>query len=130
MNNTETLTATRIRLFCRLVLASNVMVITWLATTGQEMPAVASIWDKANHFVAFLVLSALLDFSQPRWPFGGVKILLLLAYGLAIELVQYFLPLRYFSLADLLADAVGIVVYISLLPLLRRSPLQRWRYGA
>lgn len=122
------LTDIPVRLSCRLALGINILAITWLATTGQDMPAAASSWDKANHFIAFLVLSALLDFSLPHWPFAGRKILLLLGYGLILELVQYFLPLRHFSVADVLADGVGIIVYISLLPLLRRSFLQRWRY--
>lgn len=34
---------------------------------------------------------------------------MLLAFGLQIEIVQYFLPNREFSLLDVVADGVGIV---------------------
>lgn len=38
------------------------------------------------------------------------KVLILLAFGLQIELVQYFLPNREFSLLDVVADGIGIAM--------------------
>jgi VanZ family protein len=35
----------------------------------------------------------------------------LLGYGLAIEIIQYILPYRSFSLLDLAADAFGLLAY-------------------
>ena len=37
----------------------------------------------------------------------------LLAFGLFIEVVQYFLPYRQFSLLDLAADGIGIWLYVA-----------------
>ena len=62
--------------------------------------------DKANHILAFLVLAGLADLAYPG-PApgrGGGKWLILLAYGLFIETVQYFSPYREFSGWDLVAD--------------------------
>jgi VanZ family protein len=36
--------------------------------------------------------------------------LILLAYGIQIELVQSLLPHRYFSLLDIVADMVGVAI--------------------
>jgi VanZ family protein len=80
---------------------------------------------------AFLVLAALLDFSLPRQEFTLAKAGALLGYGLLIEIVQYFLPFRQFSLLDLAVDALGLAAYALLRPLCRRLPIlrERWQGG-
>lgn len=90
-----------------------------------------TINDKVGHIVAFLLLAFLADFSFPNEGFGWSKILPLLGYGLLIEIIQYFLPYRLFSLLDLAADATGLVVYAWLLPALRYIPAlkSRWESG-
>jgi hypothetical protein len=88
--------------------------------------------DKANHIVAFAVLSWLADvaYSGPArvlasWAFG------LLVFGLFIEITQRFLPYRHFSWLDLGADALGIVLYIVVsrifLAVVPRASLRRQR---
>lgn len=47
------------------------------------------------------------DRELPRWG-------LLLGYGLVIELVQWPLPYREFSWLDLVANVVGVLLYIGL----------------
>jgi VanZ family protein len=71
--------------------------------------------DKANHVLAFAVLAWLADGAFP----GSARTLatwalLLLAYGLFIEVVQRFLPYRQFSWHDLGANGMGILLYLSL----------------
>ena len=39
----------------------------------------------------------------------GAKVAILLAYGIQIEIAQSFVPSRYFSLLDIVADGIGIV---------------------
>jgi VanZ family protein len=112
----------------RLALCAALLAISYLATTGQEYPVVRAISDKINHIAAFCALAFLLDFSFPQSELGVAKILLLLGYGLLIEIVQSFLPHRTASLFDLLADAAGIALYRLALPALKYAPLvcQRW----
>ena len=71
--------------------------------------------DKANHVLAFLVLAGLADLAYPG-PAPGRgrgKWVSLLAYGLFIETAQYFLPYREFSGWDLVADGIGIWLYVA-----------------
>lgn len=92
----------------------NILIISALAfLPGEEVPTL-SVWDKANHFIAFCVLSGLLGFCFQK-PTEGILtrvVLPLIAYGFFIEIVQSFLPSRYFSFMDVLADFVGIIIGI------------------
>ena len=70
--------------------------------------------DKLNHLLAFGVLAALADgsFPGPGPGQGWGKWASLVAYGLLIEAVQFFLPFREASGWDLLADGAGIGLYV------------------
>jgi VanZ family protein len=97
----------------RLALWGCVLVVAWLAfAPGAESAGFS--WDKANHVLAFFVMAALADGGcpgrdreLPRWG-------LLLGYGLAIEMVQWQLPYRESSWLDLVANLVGVLLYIGL----------------
>ena len=88
-----------------------VVAIEYLATTTLEIKPIQNSWDKANHFIAFLTLYVTLSLGYPKLDLIK-KALILLAFGIQIEVVQYFLPNREFSLLDVLADGVGIVMGI------------------
>lgn len=63
-------------------------------------------WDKAQHALAFTVLTAWALLIWPRRA-GGV-VLGMLAYGAGIELAQWAVGWRFAEWADLAADAVGV----------------------
>jgi VanZ family protein len=88
-----------------------------------------SVNDKIGHILAFVILAFLLDFSFPASNFNLSKILPLLAYGMLIEITQYFLPHRMFSLLDMLADGGGLVIYALLIPILRHVPILKLRWS-
>ena len=111
----------------RVSLAIAVGAVLFLATTRQPLPDLAALSDKANHALAFAVLALLADFSFPRARFGLAKAAALLAFGVAIEAIQHFLPWREASLLDLVADAAGIALYAAASPFLQRVPLLRSR---
>ena len=113
----------------RLALLAALAVVTLLATTQMNYPVVENMNDKANHILAFYVLGFLADFSFPRKNFGFTKVLPLLGFGLLIEVIQYFLPYRSFSLYDLVADTAGLAVYWASLPALKHLPLLRRRWN-
>jgi VanZ family protein len=92
----------------------------YLATTRIEIDYPVSYFDKINHLGAFCVLSFFVDFAFPKAPFGIQKTGFLIFYGTLIEIVQYFIPYRDFSLADILADATGILLYIIMIPIMNR----------
>lgn len=101
---------------------------TWLAVAPVDEVPTAHWNDKLVHLLAFAVLAGLADFGWVRGPFV-TRGMLLLGYGAVIELVQYQLPHRSFELLDLAADGLGVLLYISLVPLLRRLPWLGRRWG-
>jgi VanZ family protein len=72
--------------------------------------------DKLNHAVAYIVL--VLYFGQlvgPDWRARVAVVAGLTVYGIAIEWLQAQLPARTAELADLAANAAGIVIGLLLL---------------
>lgn len=86
----------------------SVLAIEYLATTSLEIKSIENSWDKANHFVAFFVLYVLFAFGFKSFSIFQ-RFLLLLLFGLQIEIIQAFLPFREFSILDIFADFIGIV---------------------
>ncbi len=77
-------------------------------------------WDKANHVLAFAVLCGL---GIGAWPRAGARLAVaLLAYGIAIELLQALVPAREADALDVVADAAGIA-----LAGLVAAAVRRWR---
>ncbi|KPP97307.1 VanZ family protein [Marinobacter sp. HL-58] len=99
--------------FWQVILVVSAAFIMYLATTSEPYPVPSSDNDKFNHALAFLQLTIVTRLAWPGlsrlWIAPG-----LLAFGVAIEVVQAQLPYRTFAVADILADAAGIA--IGLLP--------------
>lgn len=112
----------------RAALLTAMAAIMYLATTRLDLPGTLSPNDKVSHIAAFYVLALLMDFSFPGRRFDLSKAGTLLGYGFLIESVQYLLPYRTFSLFDLSADAMGLLVYTFSLPALKYIPWLRWRW--
>jgi VanZ family protein len=111
------------RILFRACFAFTLLVITWLAVT-PDPPAAADLgWDKGNHIFAFIVLAFLADFSFPSA--GWINWLGLICYGVAIEGVQWSLDFRYFEWNDVLADLLGIALYLVVSPLNNRIQFLR-----
>lgn len=87
------------------------VVITLLALLPQDQAVLTTGWDKTNHLLAFFVLALLIDRSYPHLSLWRIKLPLLLVYGLWIELLQWFIPGRFFSGFDVLADGLGLLIY-------------------
>jgi VanZ family protein len=112
----------------RLLLTLSLLLILLLSTIELENPILTSVNDKLGHVMAFAYLAFLLDFALPDSNFNLLKITPLLGYGLIIEFVQYFLPYRTFSILDMLADGVGIMIYLLIIPLLKYVPFLKLRW--
>ena len=104
----------------RLILVFTFAFISVQATTRHGVEVQIQNSDKILHGLAFFTLAFLLDFAFPRSRFGLSKIILLIGYGILIEVVQSFLPFRSADVADLMADTVGVCTYMVSIPLLRR----------
>ena len=96
--------------------------IEFLATTDREFQPIQNIWDKANHFIAFLALYITLSFGYAKLK-TQTKVLILLAFGIQIEIVQAFLPYRESSLLDIFADGVGILLGVLVIALFHKMAI-------
>jgi VanZ family protein len=104
-------------------------VIEYLATTTHNIPVIEHSWDKLNHAVAFSVLYLLLLKSFNRWQ-TPTKVGILIALALQIEITQYFIAGRCFSLSDIIADGIGVIVGMSLQQLFpHHKPTSRFYIG-
>jgi VanZ family protein len=77
-------------------------------------------WDKAQHAVAFLVLGALARVVLPVR--SRVIVVIMLAYGAAIEVAQGVTGSRHADWRDWVADAIGLVIGVGFVQL-----VGRWR---
>ena len=109
---------TKTILFFRIALFVSAFVMLYFTTTASEPDIAQSINDKLSHGLTFLLLSLLADFSCPEGKFTFRKVSPLVAYGVLIECIQYFLPYRSFSVLDILADIAGIALYAMVSPLI------------
>jgi VanZ family protein len=84
------------------------VIISFLAFAPvQNIKINENFGDKINHIVAF---STLFIIGNLCISLRIRLVLLLILYGIFIEIVQYFLPYRIFSFYDILADIIGICV--------------------
>ena len=103
----------------RTVFVITLIAVSYLALTPIEIQQLEGSWDKSNHLAAFITLAFLLDFSTSG---NSIKWLGLAGYGMLIEIAQWFTAYRYFELSDILADCIGIAIYVILRGQLARTP--------
>jgi VanZ family protein len=79
------------------------------AFTIPNIAALSFLTDKAIHFLIFLYLSSLGILS--RFKLSNLYLLLaIFSFGLLIEIIHFYHPYRYFELADLAANSLGILL--------------------
>ena len=98
-----------------MVLMRSAWVLAMLAVTVLALLPVEHLqspvfdwWDKAQHALAFWVLTG---WALWLWPVSVPRVLLvMLAYGAGLELAQWAVGWRFAEWADLAADAVGVAL--------------------
>lgn len=87
-------------------LCAMAVLVLSLMPGAERLPSTG--WDKSNHLLAFATLALL---GCLAWPALVLRLLVaLLAYGALIEVLQSFTPTRRAEWADLLADALGLLL--------------------
>lgn len=107
-----------------MLLLLGLILVAWTSLVPiDQVPARAPVSDKVGHLVAYLLLGLVAVAAQrrPRPVLTGLGLVL---FGLVIEILQGRWGYRSFEWADLVADAVGVVVGI-LIALFVRSRLAR-----
>jgi len=89
------------------------------AILPQEIaPSIGTLSDKAHHIFAFLTLGVLLRLAyQLKYWYG---LLLLIAFGIFIEISQYYTPDRCAEYKDVVADTIGAFIGLKLYKYLRK----------
>ena len=100
-----------VSLAARVMLLIAVASILWLALTPNPPSSQLFDFDKLNHGVAFFVLAVLMEYAFPNLAGWAIKLLPLVAFGLAIEMLQFWIGYRYFEWMDLVADGVGLLLF-------------------
>lgn len=89
----------------------SVALTSYLSLMPQEyLPEGVDIWDKLSHAVAFGVIALSAALGWPHKGFLRSLAMPLLGFGMLIEVMQLLIPGREFSLLDILADGVGILL--------------------
>lgn len=100
-------------LWFRSALALALCVVTALSLTpAPELPL--TLWDKANHALAYFFLAYLGDRAFPSSGSSTPRIIVLIClftYGVLIEILQSQIPSRQASMLDMIANANGLGVY-------------------
>lgn len=109
----------------RLLFFSALVSISVLAVLPDysALPKVASFNDLLNHGVAFTTLTILYALAYHH----SIQRIVwsLLGYAVLIEIVQAFLPTRFASVEDIVADSLGIALGIFILKRFKVSVLNR-----
>ena len=103
----ELLNTKTYRLLFILALAGTILM---MVSKPSGLTNAGLINDKFAHGMIFFVLAFLYSHSFGN-NYGFRPVLILTGFGLLIEIIQYFLPWRSFSLLDWLADIIGIISY-------------------
>jgi VanZ family protein len=87
------------------------MATTVMLLPANDLPKV-NIWDKAEHASTFSALMAAAWLAY-RHRFSLQKLAAwLVCYGVVIECIQHFVPTRSFSVLDMVADSVGVLLIL------------------
>lgn len=104
----------------RLGLAVLLTAMAWLALIPVTQVPVTTFWDKADHALGFFTLTLVTRLALPTAPFWTAVAPAVLAYGVGLEVAQSFTATRSASLLDVVADAVGILLYAAVAAMARR----------
>jgi len=97
-----------------------ILITTYSSLTPVNYKVFEVIWDKFAHAIGYFFLITTLDLGFRTFRYFPAKITSLFIYGLALEIIQYFIPSRTFSLLDMVANAVGLLAYPAIYLLVRR----------
>ncbi len=101
------------------VFPAAIITITVLATLDSgHLPETPIKSDKINHILAFGTLAFLAEVSYPQMSLFR-RIAILVAYGFLLEFIQCLLPWRSCEVSDVVADVVGIVLFIGFWEILK-----------
>ena len=107
-----------IQLSFKIILVISVPIITILSIHEVNLESSTNFLDKALHFFCFTYLTLITWLSRFLSKDLHVYVIVL-AYGILIEIVQRVLPYRSFEYLDIFADSVGIIAGLIIIKILK-----------
>lgn len=107
----------------RITLFIILVAIAYLSLTPKEALTIGN--DKISHFIAYSVLMiniGLIVHGSTKGMIIGVSLALL--YGALMEIGQHFVPGRYMSLMDIIANSLGVLFGVIITFLLGKYIIQ------
>ena len=92
----------------RLILAISIVVISILSIQHLEVEPSVNLNDKLLHFSCFLYLTIISWLSRIIYKELWLYVIVL-GYGILIEIVQIYIPYRSFEFLDIFADFIGVL---------------------
>lgn len=108
----------------KIIFGLYLIIFMYLGTVEISDEVAATFNDLIAHAVgyALLLIVAVFAFPKQKWFIGLAAFCF--AYSVLIELIQYFIPYRTLSVADIVANgvgvAIGLVIAYAMWPLIRR----------
>jgi VanZ family protein len=92
----------------RIILGISIALISVLSIQEIDVQSSISLSDKFLHFSCFLYLTIISWFSRIIYKELWLYVIVL-GYGILIEIVQIYIPYRFFEFLDIFADFLGIL---------------------
>ena len=92
----------------RITLGTSILFISFLSFQEIEVQSIANLSDKFLHFSCFLYLTIISWLSRIFYKELWLYVIVL-AYGILIEIVQIYIPYRSFEFLDIFADFLGVL---------------------
>lgn len=86
------------------------IIYTWLGVARTDSLPIPTFNDLLMHFSGYVILMNSCLFAYGTRPSKAAMFSLLLLYSFGIEVIQYFIPYRDFSLLDLVANGLGLII--------------------
>jgi len=92
----------------RIILTISIVLVSILAVQDVDIESSTNLSDKLLHFGCFFYLVIIAWLSRIMHNEFCLYVIVL-AYGILIEIVQIYIPYRSFEFLDILADLAGII---------------------
>tara|TARA_B100001109_G_scaffold198535_1_gene165167 strand:+ start:35 stop:385 length:351 start_codon:yes stop_codon:yes gene_type:complete len=102
----------------RIILGISVFIITILSIQEVNIESSVNSLDKVLHFLCFSYLTLITWLSRILNKELHVYVIVL-AYGILIEIAQRYLPYRSFEYLDIFADFVGVIAGLIIIKILK-----------
>ncbi len=99
----------------RLAFAIGVAAVIYLSVVPTTSLPGVSLWDKAQHSLAYFCVMAAGAFGFRRQRTRLLLAIGLIALGAGLEVLQTHLPMRQGTLGDAMANGVGVIVGFALM---------------